>query len=176
MTADSTNKKPLKKRAPKEKPSDTVAGFSRFLYAMNLMLEKASAASQYDLTRHETLLLSIFRNGIVSRKRVEEEFCKLLAMQSENPLATQASEEAFGGLVRKGLIKPVKRSVKITAAGRSEVKRISDIIDAVYDQLIETVGGKGSVELQVLMRRIGSARSTMGRKVSREQRTRRQNA
>src|ERR1700680_3986937 len=78
MAADS-NKKSPKKRTPKEKSRDTVVGFSRFLYAMNLMLEKASAASRHELTRHETLLLSIFRNGIVSRKRVEEEFYKLLA-------------------------------------------------------------------------------------------------
>ena len=71
---EDVEKKAAKKRPIKERPRETVAGFSRFLYAMNLMLEAASAQSEHDLTRYETLLLSIFRNGIISRKRVEEEF------------------------------------------------------------------------------------------------------
>jgi hypothetical protein len=75
--------KTARKGRVKQPHRETVAGFSRFLYAMNLMLEAASANSEHDLTRHETLLLSIFRDGIISRKQVDEEFRKLLAVQPE---------------------------------------------------------------------------------------------
>lgn len=153
--AEKSDSKSPKKRGVKERRRKTVAGFSRFLYAMNLMLEAAS--SQSKLTHHETLLLSIFRNGIISRKRVDEEFRRLLVVQPDNTLAAQALTAAFDGLVNKGLIKPVKRSVRITKEGRSELLRISNIVDSVYDQLIYALASRERDEVQALMRKLGSA-------------------
>jgi len=120
------------------------------------MLETASSQSKHELTRYETLLLSIFRDGTISRKHLDGQFRSLLAVQPENDVATHALDSAFDGLVRKGLIKSVKRSVEFTKKGRTELQRLSDIVDAVYDQLIGTLRGRHRKALQDLMRKIGS--------------------
>lgn len=148
-------KKTPKKREPKKKQRETIAGFSRFLHAMNLMLEAASLQSKHNLTRHETLLLSIFRNGIISREKFEREFRKLLVVQPQNGSPEDALTGAFDGLVKKKLIKPVKDSVEITKAGSVELKRISDQVDKVYDQLIDNLHGKDRKGLRDLMKKMG---------------------
>jgi hypothetical protein len=152
-------KKPLKRHVMNEERRKTAVGFYRFFYAMHLMLEAASSQSKHALTRYETLLLSIFRNGIVSRKGVEEEFRNLLLMLPESVAAAKGITDAFNGLVKKGLIKPIKRSVQLTRQGRAELRRMSEIVDTVYDQLIETLPSRDQKKLVPLMRRIGQTRS-----------------
>ena len=147
-------KKQPKKRQLKQRQK-TVTGFYRVFYAMNLMLEAASFHSEHELTRHETLLLSIFRNGIMSRERVDEEFRKLLSVNPKDEPAAQELEDAFTGLVRKGLIKPVKRSVEITVKGRRELRRLSAVVDTVYDQFIDRLHGRERKDIEELMRKMG---------------------
>src|SRR5215467_14317695 len=96
-------REPKEKKAPEERARkkrqerrrETVAGFSRFLHALNLMLEAASLQSKHGLSRHETLLLSIFRNGIILRDEFEREFRKLLLVQREDALADESFAGAF---------------------------------------------------------------------------------
>jgi hypothetical protein len=152
------NKAP-KKRARKKPPEvqpETVAGFSRFLHAINLMLEAASLKSKHNLTRHETLLLSIFRNGIMTRKEFELEFRKLLVIQPGDPSPDQAFVEAFEGLREKRLVRPSGKSVRITKEGHAELQRVSEQVDTVYDQLLEGLPRKERKTMQELMRKIGS--------------------
>src|ERR1700676_702306 len=122
-----SNKKPSAKLILK-KQRRTVSGFSRFLYAMNLILEVAAARSKHKLKRNETLLLSIFRNGNdqpYSLQDVDAEFRKLLAVSSENVAATKALRESVAGLVDKKLLKSLTRgtAVQITPKGQAELKK-----------------------------------------------------
>lgn len=120
------------------------------------MLEAAASLSKHELTRYETLLLSIFTNGIVSRKQVDREFRELLSVGAKDQTAAKLLATAFTGLVDKGLIKPLQQgtAVQITKIGRSELKRLSRVVDTVYDRLIETMRGRERKEVQSLLQRI----------------------
>jgi hypothetical protein len=151
-------KKLLNKHVIKEQRLKTVPGISLSFHAMNLMLEAASSRSMHGLTRDETLLLLIVRGGIVSRKSAEEKFRNLQGMQPESVSAQEAIALAFEGLVEKGLINSIRRSVQITRQGRAELRRMGETVDTVYDKLIENLPSDQK-KLQALMRRIGRTRS-----------------
>lgn len=137
----------------------TVSGFSRFLYGMNLMLEVAAAQSTHGLTRHETLLLSIFRNGNDhphSLKIVDREFRKLLVVGPKNPMVTKTLEAAVAGLIEKGLLQSVRRgnAVQITPDGQTELGRISDVIDTMWDRLTNDLAEPDRATLRNLIKKI----------------------
>jgi hypothetical protein len=154
--AEESGKRAAKERGRTERRRETVTGFSRFLYAMNLMLEAASSQSSSGSRAMRRFSSPFFGMGSYPAN-VEEEFRKLLSVHAEDAPAAKALNEAFDGLVSKGLIKPVERSVRITKKGRAELQRLSEIVDSVYDQLIDTLGGRDQEELLELMKKIGSA-------------------
>jgi DNA-binding MarR family transcriptional regulator len=137
----------------------TVSGFSRFLFAMNLMLEAAAFESEYKLTREETLLLSIFRNGNDyphSLEVVASEFRKLLSVHPQDRYATADLDKAVEGLVAKGLLKSLHRGadVQITARGQVELKRVSAVMDSVWDRLTDGLDEHQRTVLKELIGRI----------------------
>src|SRR5271165_44297 len=158
MSQEESIKKPSKtvRKAQKRK---NIRGFSRFLFAINLMLDAAAKQSEHDLTRNETLLLSIFRNANehpYPLDQVDKEFRRILVVRPDNKAATADLKEAVAGLVRKGLLNRVsdKTAVELTPTGRSELERISEAMDAVWDRLTVELSDADRVSLRTLISKI----------------------
>jgi hypothetical protein len=147
-------------RSRRKKPARrTAGGISRYLFATNLILDAAAKQSEHSLTRDETLLLSTFKTESEHPhliEQVDREFRKLLVVRAENPAATKARTEAVSGLVDKGLLDRVNQdtAVQLTPLGQSELKRISEVMDSVWDRLTEDLSEADRESLRELILRI----------------------
>jgi len=168
MAKEKQSSKKIREKATQQR---TFNGFSRFLYAMNLMLETASHG-KHKLHRDETLLLSLFRDGNGhphSLKHVDREFRNLLVVRSDNPMVTTALKTAVAGLVDKGLLQGVNSgaTIRITEKGKDELKRVSEIMDAVWARLTKALNKADRAALRELIHRINPAASSSPRNATR---------